>query len=259
MQVDLTGRVAIVTGSTRGIGRGIALALAANGARVVVNGRSAEAAAEVAHQIVESGGAARDHAGDLAVPETLDGLVDAASALGGLDILVNNAGLTDTFGAFLETPDERTDEILAVNLRAAMVLCRRAARSMAQRRRGAIVNVTSVGGSQRAHHDNVAYDTTKGGLDALTRALAVDLGPLGIRVNAVGPAATSDAPPEGRGGDLPLRRGGTPGDVANAVLYLVSDEAAFVTGQILYIDGGLSAQLRSPAEALSSQNEIVRD
>ncbi len=258
MNVDLTGRVAIVTGSTSGIGRGIAHVLAANGARVIVNGRSAEETARVVREIAERGGDARACTGDVAAGKTLDALIATASDLGGLDILVNNAGLTDTFGAYLEAPVERIDEILAVNLRAPMLLARAAARLMADRRRGAILNVTSVGGSQRAHHDNVAYDTTKGGLDALTRALAVDLGPLGIRVNAVGPAATSDAPPEGRGGDLPLRRGGVAADVANAVLYLVSDEASFVTGQILYVDGGLSAQLRSPSGGASSQNEVVR-
>ena len=259
MRVDLAGRVAIVTGSTRGIGRAIASTLAENGAKVVVNGRSAAAADGLALEITGAGGQARASAGDVAAAETLEGLVATAAVLGGVDILVNNAGLTDTFGSFVDTPPERIDEILAVNLRAAMLLARRVAPLMAERGRGAIVNVTSVGGSQRAHHDNVAYDVAKGGLDALTRALAVDLGPLGIRVNAVGPAATSEAPPAGRGGDLPLRRGGTPGDIANAVLYLVSDEASFVTGQILYVDGGLSAQLRSPVGVGSSQNEAPRD
>lgn len=254
MQVDLSGRGAIVTGSTRGIGRGIAVALAANGARVVVHGRKEADARRVVDAIVASGGTAYACAGDLADVATLDALVDTAvSRCGRLDVLVNNGAVTDTFGPFLEASDARVDEILAVNLRATILLTRRAAQVMAAKGRGTIVNVTSVGGSQRAHFDNAIYDATKGGLDGLTRALAVDLGPLGIRVNAVGPAATNDLSPEGRGEELPLRRGGTPEDIAGAVLYLVSDDAGFVTGQVLYVDGGLSAQLRSPSAA-ASQN-----
>lgn len=257
MRVDLDGRVAIVTGSTRGIGRAIAIALAVNGASVVVHGRTAAGVGAVVDEIRRSGGRAEPCAGDLGEMATLEALIRVAmTTLGRLDILVNNGALTDTFGSFLDISDERVDEIIGVNLRSVVLLTRRAAEAM-RRSGGVIVNVTSVGGSQRAHHDNAIYDVTKGGLDALTRALAVDLGPLGIRVNAVGPAATTDAPAAGRGGDTPLRRGGIPEDVAAAVLYLVSDEAAFVTGQILYVDGGLSAQLRSPS-ARASQEEVPR-
>ncbi len=254
MQVDLSGRCAIVTGSTRAIGRGIALALARNGAQVVVHGRADGDVRQVVDAIEAKGGKAYGCVGDLAELATLDALVHTATSRGGrLDILVNNGAATDTFGPFLDVTDARVDEILAVNLRASILLARRAAQVMATRGRGAIVNLTSVGGSQRAHFDNAIYDATKGGLDGLTRALAVDLGPLGIRVNAVGPAGTNDLPPEGRGQELPLRRGGTPEDVAAAVLYLVSDAASFVTGQVLYVDGGLSAQLRPPSAA-AAQN-----
>ena len=258
MQVDLSGRCAIVTGSTRAIGRGIALALARNGAAVVVHGRKEADVRRVTDEIGAAGGTAYPCAGDLADVATLDALVRTATTRGGgLDILVNNGAVTDTFGPSLDVTDARVDEILAVNLRGTILLSLRAARLMAKRGRGAIVNLTSVGGSQRAHFDNAIYDTTKGGLDGLTRALAVDLGPLGIRVNAVGPAGTNDLPPEGRGQELPLRRGGTPEDVAGAVLYLVSDAARFVTGQVLYVDGGLSAQLRSPSAA-ATQNAQTR-
>lgn len=257
MRVDLDGRVAVVTGSTRGIGRAIAVALAANGATVVVHGRAADAADSVVAEIRRSGGRAEPCVGDLGATATLDALIESAAGLGGIDILVNNGALTATFGPVLEVSDERVDEILDVNLRSAVLLTLRAARVMAAKKRGAVVNLTSVGGSQRAHHDNAIYDITKGGLDGLTRALAVDLGPAGIRVNAVGPAATTDAPAEGRAQDAPLRRGGVPADIAAAVLYLVSDDAAFVTGQILYVDGGLSAQLRSPS-ARASQEEVPR-
>ena len=259
VQVDLAGRVAIVTGSTRGIGHAIARALAANGAHVVVHGRAHADADAVARQIASAGGTAHAYAGDLGTTAAVDGIAAAAlAAFGRIDILVNNAALTSTFQPALEFTDERIDEILAVNLRGPILLALRAARWMAAHGGGTIVNVTSVGGSQRAHFDNAIYDATKGGLDGLTRALAVDLGPLGIRVNAVGPAAVTDAsPPEGRGSDLPLRSGGTPEHVADAVLYLVSDAASFVSGQILYVDGGLMAQLRSPRCA-TGQGEVPR-
>ena len=254
MRVDLSRRCAIVTGSTRAIGRGIALALARNGAQVVVHGRARPDVQRVVDEIVSEGGTAYACAGDLADIATLDALIETATSRGGrLDILVNNGAVTDTFAPFLDFTDSRVEEILDVNLRASILLSRRAAAVMAKRGSGTIVNVTSVGGSQRAHFDNAIYDATKGGIDGLTRALAVDLGPLGIRVNAVGPAGTNDLPPEGRGQELPLRRGGTPADISAAVLYLVSDDASFVTGQVLYVDGGLSAQLRSPSAA-AAQN-----
>lgn len=260
MQVELSGRVAIVSGSTRGIGRAVARTLAAHGARVVVHGRTQGAADTVAAQIRDSGGTAHPYAGDLGTTAAVDGIIASAlGAFGTIDILVNNAALTATFQPALEFTDQRIDEILAVNLRGPILLALRAARWMAAHGGGSIVNLTSVGGSQRAHFDNAIYDATKGGLDGLTRALAVDLGPLGIRVNAVGPGAVTDAAPaETRGSDLPLRRGGTPENVADAVLYLVSDAASFVSGQILYVDGGLMAQLRSPRGATSSQGEVPR-
>lgn len=254
LTVSLDGRVAVVTGSTGGIGRGIALALARNGAAVVVNGRRAREASLVAREIEQAGGRATVAACDVGEAETADALVTTAvDTFGRLDILVNNAALTRTFGDFLSFTDERIDEIVRVNLRGAVLCAQRAARYMAAHGGGSIVNVTSVGGSQRAHHQNVVYDVTKGGLDALTRALATDLGPLGVRVNAVGPAATNDDPSEARGEDLPLRRGGTSADVAAAVLFFVSDPARFVTGQILYVDGGLTAQLRSPGRQRPAQ------
>ena len=248
LRVPLEHKVAIVTGATRGIGRGIAAALVANGAAVVLNGRRADQLEQDVAAMRRAGRRAVAVVGDVGEAATAEALVSAATAaFGRLDILVNNAGLTDTSGDFLTWSEEQIDTVLRINLRGALLCAQRAARQMVtQGSGGAIVNITSVGGSQRAHHRNVVYDVTKGGLDALTRALATDLGPFGIRVNAVGPATTQDAPPEGRGQDLPLRRGGTPEDIAAAVLYFVSDAARFISGQILYADGGLMAQLRSP-------------
>src|SRR6266404_952273 len=148
MQVDLSGRCAIVTGSTRAIGRGIALALARNGAQVVVHGRTDAGVQRVVDEIASAGGTAFACAGDLADLATLDALVRTATSRGGrLDILVNNGAVTDTFAPFFEFSDARVDEILVVNLRASILLAQRAARVMATQGRGAIVNVTSVGGS----------------------------------------------------------------------------------------------------------------
>lgn len=248
-RTDLAGQVAIVTGSTGLIGSAIAVVLGASGASLVVHGTDegrVEAAAR-AHR--DNGVPALGVAGDATDTETARRLVDAAvTRFGRVDMLVNNAGMTHTYGEFLTYPEDMIDRVLRVNLRGPLVLSQLAAtRMVAQGPGGRIVHITSVGGSQRAHSQNAVYDTTKGGLDALTRALATELGPLGIRVNAVGPAEISGDPPVPRGADLPLRHGGMAHDVAEAVRFLVSDAAAFVTGQILYVDGGLMAQLRSPA------------
>jgi len=254
LTTDLRGRTAIVTGAGGAIGGATARTLAQSGAQVVATDRRAEPLAAVVDAIVGQGGRAHAVTADMASVADIDRLfAEAQRTAGPLRILVNCAALVDTTGAALDFDDARVDEILAINLRAPLLCALRAARLMAAHGGGVIVTVTSVGGSQRAHHNNLVYDVTKGGLDAMTRALATDLGPSGIRVNAIAPAATTTDPPEGRGADLPLRRGGAPEDQAWAVLYLVSDAARFVTGHILHVDGGLMAQLRSPVGAATSQ------
>ncbi len=235
------GRIAMVTGAASGIGEGIAARLAREGARVIVNDVDADAAVRVAGAI---GGIAAP--ADVSRGEELDRLF---SGLDRVDALVNNAGLVDTRRDALDGDEAWFDEIIGVNLRGVFSCALRAARLMAAGGGGAIVNVSSVG-AQRAHRRQVAYDASKGGIEAMTRALALDLAPRGIRVNAIAPGdieARGRTPGPERGEIVPLGRVGTPGDVAAAAAFLLSDDAAYVTGATVPVDGGLLAQLRPPA------------
>ncbi|MDQ3859612.1 MAG: 3-oxoacyl-[acyl-carrier-protein] reductase [Actinomycetota bacterium] len=231
-----------MTGASRGIGAAIARELASAGARVAVNYRaSAETAEAIAGEI---DGVAI--AGDVADREMAVALVERAEdELGDLDILVNNAGITrDTLIARMS--DDDWDRVVATNLSGAFYTCRAVARKMLRRRSGAIVNLTSfVGLHGNAGQAN--YAATKAGLIGLTKALAKELGSRGVRVNAVAPGyvttdITSGLPEDLRTGLLaltPLGRLGDPADVARAVRFLCSDEAAYVTGEVLRVDGGL--------------------
>jgi 3-oxoacyl-[acyl-carrier protein] reductase len=235
---SLEGRTALVTGGSRGIGRAIAEELARAGASVTVGYRSgADEAEEVASAI---GGRAVQ--ADVASDEDARRLVEAA---GELDLLVNNAGVTRD-GLLARMPDEDWEDVLRTNLYGAFHTCRAAARGMMRRRRGSIVNITSVVGI----HGNPGqsnYAASKGGLIGFTKALARELAPRGVRANAVAPgyigtALTNVLPEEVRGAILtntPLGRLGEPRDVAGAVRFLCADEASFITGEVLLVDGGL--------------------
>ena len=247
--MNLSGKSAIVTGAASGIGREIALTLAANGAQVTVADINPEGAASVAGQIAESGGMAVVAQVDVTDSERVNSMVEAAtSAFGSLDILVNVAG----FGfnsRIVDMREEDWDLVLGVNLKGQFLCCRAAARRMIEQGQGGrIVNIASTA-ANNARYEGGAYCAAKAGVVQLTKVLALELGEYGITVNAVGPGftetpATVESSDEYRSNFLaqvPAGRSGRTSDIANAVLFLASPLSEYVNGQAIYVDGGYSA------------------
>jgi 3-oxoacyl-[acyl-carrier protein] reductase len=235
---SLAGKNALVTGASRGIGRAIALELASAGASVTVGYRSGREEAEAVAE--EAGGRALQ--GDVASAEEAARLVEEA---GELDVLVNNAGLTRD-GLIARMPDDDWRDVIETNLSAVFYTSRAVARSMMKRRSGAIVNVSSVVGL-RGNPGQTNYSASKAGIIGFTKALARELGSRGVRANVVAPGyirsrLTDEIAEEMRSlmlQNTPLGRFGEPEDVAGAVRFLCSDAAAFITGEVLLVDGGL--------------------
>jgi 3-oxoacyl-[acyl-carrier protein] reductase len=235
---SLEDRTALVTGGSRGIGRAIAIELGRAGASVVVGYRSGQEEAEAI--AAEIGGRAVQS--DVSDPDSARALVEAA---GELDILVNNAGITRD-GLIARMPDEDWRDVLETNLSAIFYTCRAAARPMMKRRAGAIVNISSIVGVH-GNPGQTNYAAAKAGIIGLTKSLARELGSRGVRANVVAPGyvatqLTDALPEEARAamlGATPLGRLGSPSDVGGAVRFLCSDEASFITGEVLLVDGGL--------------------
>lgn len=246
------GKVAVVTGASRGIGRATALALAEEGCAVVVNyNRSRDRAQEVIEAIRSAKGRALAVGCDVSVRnEVEDMLKTTVCELGKVDILVNNAGVGLT-APLLETTEELWDKTLSVNLKSAFLCTQAAAKYMVQRRYGKIVNISSNSGFGVACWGEAAYAASKAGVIALTRNAAFELGQYGINVNCVAPGATEtdmlrgDATDQQYAETLEAKKRlsslgmvGRPGDIANAVLFLASDDARFITGRTLLVEGG---------------------
>jgi 3-oxoacyl-[acyl-carrier protein] reductase len=246
----LNKKVAIVTGAGAGIGRAIAERFGSEGAHVVVADMNAENAESVAQGIVAAGGSALAVAADVSDDAAVERLFDTTlERFGTVDVLVNNAGLTNTERHFLEADSAWWRRIIDVNL-SSMFLCgQRAAQIMARKGAGVIINMSS-GGASRAHRGNAAYDAAKGGVEALTRAMALDLGPYGVRVNTLVPGSIDskgmpDAIKGQRGANIPLGRVGEAAEMAGPAVFLASDDASYVTGHCLFVDGGMLSQQRS--------------
>ncbi|QIG48522.1 SDR family oxidoreductase [Nordella sp. HKS 07] len=258
MSKRLSGRVALVTGAARGIGLAAAKRLAEEEARVLLSDIDAETLAEAAADLTRQGLAVDAIACDVADAASVERMVaKAANNWGRIDIVVNNAAISD------DTPIEELDEtrwrhVLAINLDSALLVARAALPLLKQSPSGSIVNIASVQGIRGQPHA-MAYATAKGGLVNLTRCMAVDFGPFGIRANAVAPGYIDtrmaeqkhDTPHEHKTdwfqdiyfkyGRMPLRRAGKADDVAGPILFLASDDSLYVTGTVLVVDGGFTA------------------
>ena len=244
----LEGCVAIVTGAGAGNGRGIALRFAEEGARVVAADRDLAAARDTAERIHRDGGGALAVHADVSRREEAAAMVDAArERFGGIDILVNNAGV-ETLVPLLDLEESDWDRVVDTNLKGAFLCAQLAARAMVSAGTpGAIVNIASIN-AKIALRGQAHYTASKGGLVMLTKSMAVDLAPHGIRVNAIGPGVIetrmterSLSDPQRRAmllSKIPLGRVGQPREVANAALFLASEEASYITGATLYVDGG---------------------
>ena len=244
----LDNQIAIVTGGSRGIGRGIALAFAREGARVAVVYRGSQAAAdELVAEVGRAGGTARAYQADVANLASVEACVKRVEEeLGPCDVLVNNAGVIhDDLFVRLEPAD--WDKVLQTNLGGTYNFCRALAFPMMRRRKGRIINVSSIA-AEHVNPGQTNYAASKGAINAFTRALAVELAGRGVTVNAIAPGfieTDMSAAVRNKAGDLlkkmiPMKRIGTPDDVARVAVFLASADSAYITGQVITVDGGLS-------------------
>jgi 3-oxoacyl-[acyl-carrier protein] reductase len=247
---DVTGKVALVTGGSSGIGAATAKMLAANGARVAINFHHNSAGAEETRdEIISGGGNAIVVQADVTKSSDVDSLIKRTiESLGPIDILVNNAGSLIERLRILELTEERWDQVIDLNLKSAYLCCRAVAASMIERKAGAIINVSSIAGRTGGALGSIHYSTAKGGLITFTKGLAKELAPAGIRVNAVSPGVIDTryheqfSTPEmmkGYVAGIPLGRVGTPDDVASVICFLASSASSYLAGETIEINGGM--------------------
>lgn len=245
---DLSGKVALVTGASSGIGYATGLALAVQGAKVAVAARRIDRLEKLVGEIAAKGGSALAVQMDVTKKEDITRAVsETVTKFGRLDILVNNAGVLD-YSPFLDLTEESWDKVIDTNLKGYFLVAQAAAREMAKNKWGRIINIASIasGGVGVGFPMISHYVASKGGVVGLTEALAGELGSMGITANAIGPGGietemTNDITPEQKQGmtaRLPIKRFGKPEEIAAGVIYLASEEASYTTGTTLYIDGG---------------------
>lgn len=263
MTMRLQDRAAIVTGAGSGNGRAIAVAFAREGARVIVADNRRAAAEETGVLITRTGGTCRVLEADVARQADITAMVDSCvAAWGTVDILVNNVGILAP-GGVEEVSEADWDRVFDANLKSTLRACRAVLPHMTRQGKGAIVNISSISAIRHLGINYIAYPTSKAAIDHFTRVLAVQYGPKGIRCNSIQPgfidtpmvrnqvAGALGVPKDQeeaayvaykarRAGQVPLRRMGTPEDIANAAVFLVSDEAAYITGHMLTVDGGVT-------------------
>ena len=254
MPIQLSGKVALVTGASKGVGRGIAIALARHGATIVINYNRDLAGAQETLALVEAAGSSGITVkASVASSDQVDAMFDLVKeTYGRVDILVNNAGI-QTWKALLDLTESDWDHVLDTNLKGTFLCTQRAAAMMKEQGGGRIVHIGS-GCNKVAFPHLVNYTASKGGIEQFTKSAAVELGKFGITVNCVAPGAIEVERTKEEAGDYagtwsavtPLGRVGTPEDIGRATLFFVSDLADFVTGQTLYVDGGLFAKPHWP-------------
>lgn len=244
----LSGKTAVVTGASKGIGRAIAVALGEHGAHVVVNyNGSEEAAKETVQAITEKGGSAEAMKFNVAdYTETSEAITEIIQKNGKLDILVNNAGITKD-GLMMRMSEEDFDAVINTNLKGAFTTCKAVSRQMMKQRSGKVINISSVSGVL-GNAGQANYASAKAGLIGLTKSMARELASRGVTVNAVAPGfietdmtkVLSEQVKEAAVKQIPLGSFGKPEDVAELVLFLASDKAKYITGQVICVDGGMA-------------------
>ncbi len=249
---ELGGKVALITGSGRGIGQGIAIRLAREGMKIVIHGLKSDEVEQTTYALHDLGVTVIGVTSDLATVEGIEHLIkQTVDRFATIDLLVNNAAILH------RVPMPQVDLALLeshlnVNIRAPYLCAQMAVETMREVG-GSIVNISSVGGS-RAHWQGLPYDMTKGALDAMTRAMSLELAVHRIRVNAVAPGAIlthhTKVDTQEISDRIPLKRFGSPLEIGNAVAFLSSEDAQYITGQIFYVDGGISAQLSPPGQPI---------